>query len=128
MVLHQNTNKTFVTERGGFRYQNAKAIKDTHFPQSGSLPVYSLLEYSSNIGMTKLVAPHFEHNPDSYRLRVGKLGLLTVSVQALPESNQRSIQDWPTTGRPYRDVAYDIRIHYTDCAPIHMCLIQCHCQ
>ncbi len=25
--------------------------------------------------MTKLVAPHFEHNPDSYRLRVGKLGL-----------------------------------------------------
>lgn len=70
-----NTNKTFVTERGGFRYQNAKAIKDTHFSQSGSLPIYSLLEYSSNIGMTKLVAPHFEHNPDSYRLRVGKLGL-----------------------------------------------------
>jgi len=70
-----NINRTITTERGGFHYQGGKAIRDTHFAPSGALPVYSLLEYSSNIGMTKLVATHFEHDPDAYRRRVDRLGL-----------------------------------------------------
>lgn len=70
-----NLNQRFVTEYGGYHYKNAKPIRDTHFDPSGTLPVYSLLEYSSNIGMTKLVAPHFEHDPDAFRRRVGELGI-----------------------------------------------------
>lgn len=70
-----NINRRIATEVGGYHYQNAKPIRDTHFDPSGSLPVYSLLEYSSNIGMTKLVAPAFEHDPDAFRRRVEELGI-----------------------------------------------------
>ncbi|MDO5394629.1 MAG: penicillin-binding transpeptidase domain-containing protein [Bacteroidales bacterium] len=49
-------------------------ITDTHSPSQ--LPVSKFLCYSSNIGMTKLVAPHFEHDPNAFRERVRKLGLL----------------------------------------------------
>ncbi len=70
-----NLERTIVTERGGFRYHGGKAIRDTHFAPSGSLPIYRLLQYSSNIGMTKLIAPHYENDPDAYRRRVEQLGL-----------------------------------------------------
>lgn len=70
-----NLERTIVTERGGYRYHGGRPIRDTHFAPSGALPIYRLLQYSSNIGMTKLVATHFEHDPDAYRRRVEQLGL-----------------------------------------------------
>ena len=70
-----NINRRLPTEVGGYYYQNGKPIRDTHFDPSGSLPIYSLLEYSSNIGMTKLLAPSFEHDPDAFRRRVTELGI-----------------------------------------------------
>ncbi len=56
-----------------YAYAGGKAICDTHSP--AELPVRRFLEYSSNIGMTKLVAPHFEDNPNRFRERLGKMGL-----------------------------------------------------
>jgi cell division protein FtsI (penicillin-binding protein 3) len=49
-------------------------IRDTHSP--AALPVRSFLEYSSNIGMTKLVAPHFKDDPNKFRERLRDLGFL----------------------------------------------------
>lgn len=49
-------------------------IRDSHSP--GSLPVSRFLEYSSNIGMTKLVAPHFRDDPNGFRRRLAELGFL----------------------------------------------------
>lgn len=62
-----NIGSSFVFGGGG-------AIKDTHSP--GQLPVSRFLEYSSNIGMTKLVAPHFKDDPNGFRERIRKLGFL----------------------------------------------------
>lgn len=42
-----NLERTIVTERGGFRYHGGKAIRDTHFAPSGSLPIYRLLDRKS---------------------------------------------------------------------------------
>jgi cell division protein FtsI (penicillin-binding protein 3) len=49
-------------------------IRDTHSP--AMLPVRRFLEYSSNIGMTKLVAPHYKDDPNKFRERLRKLGFL----------------------------------------------------
>jgi cell division protein FtsI (penicillin-binding protein 3) len=49
-------------------------IRDTHSP--AMLPVRRFLEYSSNIGMTKLVAPHYKDDPNAFRERLRKLGFL----------------------------------------------------
>lgn len=48
------------------------AITDTHSPSV--LPVRQFIEYSSNIGMTKLIAPHYRNNPNGFRADIEKLG------------------------------------------------------
>lgn len=55
-----------------YAYAGGSPINDTHSP--GSLPVSRFIEYSSNIGMTKLIAPAFENNLNGFRERLRDLG------------------------------------------------------
>jgi len=59
-------------EGGGYHYLGQKPIKDTHSPSS--LPVSRFLEYSSNIGMTKLMVPHFSDDPNRFRAALEDMG------------------------------------------------------
>ncbi len=56
----------------GFRYCGGRPINDTHSP--ATLPVNRFLEYSSNIGMAKLLTSHFENDPNAFRERLRDLG------------------------------------------------------
>lgn len=56
----------------GFRYCGGRPINDTHSPST--LPVSRFLEYSSNIGMAKLLTSHFENDPNAFRERLRDLG------------------------------------------------------
>lgn len=58
---------------GGVVFGGGSPIVDTHSP--ADLPVRRFLEYSSNIGMTKLVAPHYRENPNGLRDRLKEMGL-----------------------------------------------------
>lgn len=51
-----NLNQTFPIGHS-YAYAGGKPIRDTHSP--AYLPVSRFIEYSSNIGMTKLIAPHY---------------------------------------------------------------------
>lgn len=55
-----------------YAYAGGSPIHDTHSP--ASLPVRRFLEYSSNIGMTKLIVPHYEKNLNGFRDRLAELG------------------------------------------------------
>ena len=57
---------------GSYAYAGGNPIRDTHSP--GSLPVSRFIEYSSNIGMTKLIAPHYEGNLNGFRERLREIG------------------------------------------------------
>lgn len=59
---------------GSLVFGGGNPIKDSHSP--ASLPVGRFLEYSSNIGMTKLVAPHYRDNPNGFKEDLAKLGFL----------------------------------------------------
>lgn len=59
---------------GGYVFGGGSPIRDTHSP--AQLPVRRFLEYSSNIGMTKLVAPHFTDDPNQFREKLAELGFL----------------------------------------------------
>ena len=67
-------DKLYDTPSYGYVYGGGSPIKDSHSP--AQLPVRKFLCYSSNIGMTKLVAPHFEEDPNGFRERLRKLGFL----------------------------------------------------
>lgn len=56
----------------GFHYCGGKPINDTHSPST--LPVDRFLEYSSNIGMAKLMTSHFENDPNAFRERLRDMG------------------------------------------------------
>lgn len=55
-----------------YTYGGGAPIHDTHSP--AELPVSSFIEYSSNIGMTKLIAPHYENNLNGFRERLRDIG------------------------------------------------------
>lgn len=55
-----------------YAYAGGSPIRDTHSP--AYLPVSRFLEYSSNIGMTKLIAPHYENNLNGFRERLREIG------------------------------------------------------
>lgn len=56
-----------------YAYAGGKPITDTHSP--AALPVSRFIEYSSNIGMTKLVAHHYEGGDlNGFRTDLYKLG------------------------------------------------------
>ncbi len=55
-----------------YAYAGGSPIRDTHSP--AYLPVSRFLEYSSNIGMTKLITPHYENNLNGFRERLRELG------------------------------------------------------
>jgi len=55
-----------------YRYLGNRPINDTHSP--GSLPVDRFIEYSSNIGMVKLMMPHYENNTKQFKKDLAELG------------------------------------------------------
>lgn len=55
-----------------YAYAGGKPIRDTHSP--AALPVSRFMEYSSNIGMTKLIAPRWENNLNGFRERLREIG------------------------------------------------------
>ena len=69
----RNVNEVY-SIGGSYVYGGGSPIRDSHSP--ASLPVSRFLEYSSNIGMTKLVAPHFAKDPNGFRERLRQLGFL----------------------------------------------------
>ena len=69
-----NPDHEFYNIPSGYKFGGGGSIRDTHSPSS--LPVSRFLEYSSNIGMTMLVAPHYKDDPNGFRERIRKLGLL----------------------------------------------------
>lgn len=70
-------NQLYATPPGGYYYGSNRPgteIRDTHSP--AMTPVSQFLRYSSNIGVTKLMTPHYETNLNAFRERVRKIGLL----------------------------------------------------
>ena len=55
-----------------YRYLGNRPINDTHSP--ATLPIDKFIEYSSNIGMVKLMMPHYESNPKQFKEDLAELG------------------------------------------------------
>lgn len=67
-----------------YAYAGGSPIHDTHSP--AELPVSRFIEYSSNIGMTKLIAPQYEDDLNGFRERLKKIGLFdTIGTEMMGE-------------------------------------------
>ncbi len=68
---YANVNQVYSIGKS-YAYAGGKPINDTHSP--AALPVGRFIEYSSNIGMTKLMAPRYENNLNGFRERLREIG------------------------------------------------------
>lgn len=66
-----NLNQTYPIGHS-YAYAGGNPIRDTHSP--AYLPVSRFIEYSSNIGMTKLIAPRYENDLNAFRERLRRIG------------------------------------------------------
>ncbi len=78
-----------------YAYKGGRAIHDTHSP--ATLPVSRFLEYSSNIGMTKLVAAHYENNPNGFRERLREIGFFDRFGTGIARERRPYFPRWKTT-------------------------------
>lgn len=102
-----------------FVFGGGSAIRDTHSPMT--LPVRRFLEYSSNVGMTKLVAPHFADDPNRFRERLRQMGLLEpfntgISGETVPYFPRLSLKAGGLTTLGRQTYGYGSRI-----SPLYMC-------
>ena len=104
---------------GGYRFGGGSPIRDTHSPPS--LPVSRFLEYSSNIGMTMLVAPHYKDNPNGFRERIAQMGLLDklgtgIAEETPPYFPKLDIRSGGLTSLGRQTYGYASRI-----SPLYVC-------
>lgn len=104
-----------------FVFGGGKAITDTHYTPDHQLPVSRFLEYSSNIGMTKLVAHHYYDNPNGFRERIRELGLLEpfetgIEGECVPYFPQLDIKSGGRTTLGRQTYGYASQI-----SPLYIC-------
>lgn len=114
-----NINQEYSIVRGAYRFGGGSPINDTHSPPS--LPVSRFLEYSSNQGMTKLVAPHFAKDPNGFRERLRRMGFLDrfktgIAGETPPFFPHLSIESGGLTSLGRQTYGYASRI-----SPLYMC-------
>lgn len=69
-----------------------RPIRDTHSP--ATLPVEQFIEYSSNIGMVKMVLPHYASNPADFKNDLAEMGFFdTFNTGIAGETTPRFLRD-----------------------------------
>lgn len=114
-----NINQEYSIVHGSYRFGGGSPINDTHSPSS--LPVSRFLEYSSNQGMTKLVAPHFAKDPNGFRERLRQMGFLDrfntgIAGETPPFFPHLDIESGGLTSLGRQTYGYASRI-----SPLYMC-------
>ncbi len=69
-----NNPSEVITTGNSYAYAGGKAITDAH--PAASMTVGDVIERSSNIGMTRIIARKYDHNPSAFYKRVKDLGFL----------------------------------------------------
>lgn len=78
MIVAMNKGYAFPLERvmsigSSYAYAGGSPIRDSHSP--GALPVNRFIEYSSNIGMTKLLCPYYDNDHlNDFRTHLKEIG------------------------------------------------------
>lgn len=96
---------------------HGKAIKDhINVP---SVPVRRVLEYSSNIGMAKIILRRFEKNPGAFYSRVKSLGFLDPMNVGIAGERRPRFDSLPSTSEGERSLASQAYGYATEVSPLY---------
>lgn len=115
--------KTLYSDPGGFAYAGGKRIRDTHSTPTRQLTVDQLLEYSSNIGMTKLIAPTFADNPAGFKAKLKEMGFFNRFNTGIARENPPRIPDLPADRGGRISLSRQIYGYNTEIPPLYTCAV-----
>ncbi|MCX6235670.1 MAG: penicillin-binding protein [Bacteroidetes bacterium] len=107
-------NDMIYVGNGTFFY-HGREIKDVHKFPGGSASVRDIFQYSSNIGMSKIIINGFESNPKTFTDRLGKFGVnealgLEIKGEVKPTIHTPENSLWSIQSLPSMATGYEVRI------------------
>jgi cell division protein FtsI (penicillin-binding protein 3) len=102
------------TGDGAYRFYNS--VMRDHKPGGfGRLSVREVFEYSSNIGISKLVYDHFEADPESFLKELSAMGIdkplgFQMVGEGVPVIKSTGDKSWSGTTLPWMSIGYEVQV------------------
>ncbi len=106
---------TIETGGGTWRYYD-RVMRDDKVGGWGTLTVQQAFEFSSNIGISKLISRHFGRNPDELIAYLRKFGLaaslesIQLEGKSTPYIKDTSDPTWSGVSLPWMSVGYEMKV------------------
>ncbi|MBW8050708.1 MAG: transpeptidase family protein [Cytophagales bacterium] len=102
------------TYSGKFKYYD-RIMPDNKPGGFGKITVQQAFEYSSNIGVSRLVNNHFGKNPQRFVDYIHKFGLASpvrfqIKGEGIPEIKQTADPTWSGISLPWMSIGYELKI------------------
>ncbi len=105
---------TIDTEKGKVKYYN-HIVEDTKEGGYGRISVKEVFEYSSNVGMSKIITQHYKNKPDRfidrlYRMKLNEKLNLNIKGEGEPLIKYPGDNLWSGITLPMMSFGYEIRL------------------
>lgn len=99
----------------GVIYYMGHRLEDSGEEGLGEISVSEALEYSSNVGISKLVRDHYRDNPEKFVDRLYKMGLnqklgLEIRGEGAPDIKYTDSKYWSGLSLPMMSIGYEVRM------------------
>jgi len=107
-------NDTVDTKNGIIHYYN-KTIRDAYKIKDGILSVQEIIEYSSNVGIAKIINDNYQKNPQKFIDGLYKIGLnkplgIPLGGEGKPYIKNTSDESWSGISLPWIAHGYELQI------------------
>ena len=107
-------NDTIDTQNGAVQYYD-KVIHDSHEKGFGRITVKQVFEYSSNVGVAKLIMKYYKGHEEQFIKRIYSFGLnkklgLDIKGEAAPEIKYPGEKLWSGISLPMIAHGYEVRL------------------
>jgi cell division protein FtsI (penicillin-binding protein 3) len=99
----------------GVTYYNGHKMEDSGDEGLGKITFSEAFEYSSNVGISKMVYQHYKDNPSRYIDRLYRLGLnrkldIEIKGEGVPEIKYTDSPYWSGISLPMISIGYEVRL------------------
>jgi len=99
----------------GVTYYNGYRLEDSGDEGLGKITFQEAFEYSSNVGISRLVTEHFKENPERFVDKLYQLGLnrklnLEIKGEGAPDIKYTDSPLWSAISLPMMSIGYEVRL------------------
>lgn len=98
---------------GGVKQYFDKEMRDSKIGEYDKLTVQEAFEFSSNVGISKIMVEKYAQNPQKFINRLKKIGLakptgITITGEGIPSIKDPKEKDWSGVTLPWTSIGYEV--------------------